>query len=443
MKTQSSLVILLVLFVSGCISYTPSINTATPEDFTTPNFTSTSSPTETTFPTETAVPTEIIAPTATITPTIEYSPTNTLDPSTMLPVITEIHMISKTSGWAVASIGDSVQVLRTSDGGISWLDVTPPIESWSASIELNEFCNPQLGEGYFMDEQRAWMSTLCIDEERSWDAFTSEVILFTTDGGSSWQMSMLPPGGLGFSIGRFINFINPRHGWFILFGQPGGSAGYRRIYITRDGGESWETVFVTQGTPSGSYDSDELAFGDITTGLFTVNRIGWYGTLSTIWTHDGGATWEGQSLPEPEDPSSSDPSISNFDCGSSFPHAYSKHEVSLLVECRASIENDYIFSYYLYSTKDGGLSWESYPAPSGRLHLINPRIGWILGEEIYFTDDGGATWTKINEVPWEGQFSFVDINHGWAVARNDDEIALVKTEDGGRSWMIVEPRLVP
>ena len=171
-------------------TYAPtSIPTLTPIPFT-------ETPKETTIPTEIEVPTDTIPPTTTIIPTTDISPINTLDPSVIFPEISEIQMMSKTSGWAVASNGVSVQILRTSDGGISWLDVTPSIESWSASIEPNEFCDPQLGDGYFIDEQRAWMSTLCIDEERPLYAFTSEAMLFTTDGGSSWQMSMLPPGGI-------------------------------------------------------------------------------------------------------------------------------------------------------------------------------------------------------------------------------------------------------
>jgi photosystem II stability/assembly factor-like uncharacterized protein len=180
----------------------------------------------------------------------------------------------------------------------------------------------------------------------------------------------------------------------------------------------------------------------------TFINIGWYSPLRIIWSQDSGTTWESQSLPEPEDPSKSDPSISDFDCGSILPHTFSELEVTLIVECRmlenaGSPNNKYIYRNYLYSTKDGGLSWQSHPAPSGFLHLISSDTGWMLGEEIHFTDDGGVTWTKINEVSWEGQFSFVDANHGWAVARNDDEITLMKTEDGGRSWMTIEPKFIP
>ena len=114
-----------------------------------------------------------------------------------------------------------------------------------------------------------------------------------------------------------------------------------------------------------------------------------------------------------------------------------------MVEDTGSNTNKFIYTNFIYSTQDGGIGWESSPAPSGRLHLLNPDYGWMLGEEIHLTEDGGKTWTKINEVTWEGQFNFIDKYHGWAVARNDDEIALVKTENGGRSWTIIDPRLVP
>jgi photosystem II stability/assembly factor-like uncharacterized protein len=421
-------------------TYTPtSIPTLTP-------IPSTETPKETTNPTETAVPTATIAPSTSAIQTNEIGPPSTLDPLTEFPIITEIHMTSETAGWAFASNEDTVHVLHTSGGGNSWRDVTPPIESWSASIEHNEFCNPQLGEGYFLDEQRAWISTLCIDQERPQDAFTSEAMLFTTDSGSSWQMSKLPPGGKGVGYGRFVDFIDPMHGWFVIYDYAGAGGAYMGLHRTTDGGESWEAVRDTLGSSSGL--SGNLAFGDTTTGVMTFKSFGRYTPLRINWTQDSGKTWEPQYLPEPEDPSTSDPTISDFECGSGFPHAFSKLEVDILVECRmlkdaGSISNEYIFSNFLYSTQDGGMSWESFPAPRGHLHLLNSNIGWILGEEIHLTVDGGKTWTKINEVTWQGQFNFIDANHGWAVARNDDEIALVRTENGGRAWIIVEPQLVP
>jgi hypothetical protein len=45
-------------------------------------------------------------------------------------------------------------------------------------------------------------------------------------------------------------------------------------------------------------------------------------------------------------------------------------------------------------------------------------------------------------VNWDGQFSFVDASNGWAVAQAEEEIALVRTTDGGRIWQMIEPQIV-
>jgi photosystem II stability/assembly factor-like uncharacterized protein len=439
MKTEFSLVILLLFIVSGCDTQPPSM--VAPSQGVSQHETST----QTSTPTKTPTSTETTIPLATELPDIEIGPRGTLDPTAEFPTITEIHMTSKTYGWALASRGENVLVLRTSDGGTSWQDVTPPIESWSAYITQNWYHVPQLGEGFFLDDRRAWISTLVVEVSASQSAFTAEVMLSTDDGGATWHMRTLPE-GKGAGYGRFVDFINPMHGWFVVYNYAGAGGAYTGLYRTVDGGESWEAVLDVLGTASGY--SGDLAFGDTTTGVMTFRRSGFYVPPHINWTQDGGTTWKCQYVPEPEDPSASDPSISDFECGTAFPHAFSKLEVALLVECRmlrdaGSPSNEYLFSNFVYSTQDGGRSWQSFPAPSGRLHLLSPSLGWMLGEEIHLTEDGGNSWTKINEVTWQGQFNFIDAHHGWAVARNDDEVALVRTENGGRSWMIVEPRLVP
>jgi photosystem II stability/assembly factor-like uncharacterized protein len=250
------------------------------------------------------------------------------------------------------------------------------------------------------------------------------------------------PEGQGAGYGTFIGFIDPLHGWFNVYNYAGAGGSYTGLYRTLDGGESWEAVLDVFG--SASAVSEDLVFGDAKTGVMTFRRSYYVDQPYVRWTQDGGTTWgDFQFLPEPEDPSASDPAIIFFECGTAFPHAFTQLEVVLIVECRAMRDASYIFSNFLYSTEDGGLSWQSFPAPSGRLYLLSPSVGWMLGEEIHITEDGGQSWVKINEVTWRGQFSFVDAHHGWAVARNEDEIALVKTENGGRSWTVVEPRLVP
>lgn len=66
-----------------------------------------------------------------------------------------------------------------------------------------------------------------------------------------------------------------------------------------------------------------------------------------------------------------------------------------------------------------------------------------LSLEILKTLDGGVTWTKVQTVHWDGQFSFVNAQPAWAVAWVGDEIALVKTSDGCPTWELLEPLVTP
>ena len=46
-------------------------------------------------------------------------------------------------------------------------------------------------------------------------------------------------------------------------------------------------------------------------------------------------------------------------------------------------------------------------------------------------------------VDWDGQFSWLDDRTGWAVARNDGALALVKTTNGGQVWDLLKPIIGP
>ena len=95
----------------------------------------------------------------------------------------------------------------------------------------------------------------------------------------------------------------------------------------------------------------------------------------------------------------------------------------------------------MYTTQDLGETWQHtlLPSPVESLLFLNENEGWAFGREYYKTTDGGLNWVKVKSVNWDGQFSFVDPMTGWAVARNLDEIALVKTTNGGQTWQIIEP----
>jgi photosystem II stability/assembly factor-like uncharacterized protein len=96
---------------------------------------------------------------------------------------------------------------------------------------------------------------------------------------------------------------------------------------------------------------------------------------------------------------------------------------------------------YVYATPDEGLTWRADPYPGGELHFLSREVVLAVGRQIHRSDDGGRSWTLVGEVFWDGQFSFPTDQLGWAVARSGDELALVRTADGGRSWQQLSPQI--
>jgi photosystem II stability/assembly factor-like uncharacterized protein len=156
-------------------------------------------------------------------------------------------------------------------------------------------------------------------------------------------------------------------------------------------------------------------------------------------TVDGGVTWERVILPPPlEDPDT----VSMAYCETLSPGAIDEDIVVLSASCRA-YDDPELQRELFYRSADDGQSWDGWDFPGGELLFVDERRGFALGREIYWTADGGVTWELRKSVSWGGQFSFIDPNRGWAVARAEDELALVVTEDGANTWKIIEPVLIP
>lgn len=106
-----------------------------------------------------------------------------------------------------------------------------------------------------------------------------------------------------------------------------------------------------------------------------------------------------------------------------------------------------------------------YSAPS----FTDPMNGWILAQKrdslgyyagyaVYLTDNGGNTW--VDKTPTYLQEStdkvanmkihFFDKNHGWYFvgratgnSNSDDDLAIVRTNDGGNTWTLKEFKNMP
>jgi len=216
--------------------------------------------------------------------------------------------------------------------------------------------------------------------------------------------------------------------------------------MTNDGGATWTDILDPYtGGDIQSFPKTGMVFVDPQTGWLTRDGQGVDPAPHVFRTTDGGVTWTRLDLPAPaETPNLYD----SYACGSYSPNAFSAQSVTVAMKCLDNatykIEKD-----YAYFTGDGGTTWKTYPLPAGYslgegLKFFSAQSGLALSRKIYKTGDGGQTWKLIQQVNWDGQFSFVSIDLGWAYVINDQgEIALVKTVNGGATWTMLHPVVGP
>jgi photosystem II stability/assembly factor-like uncharacterized protein len=426
------------------------------------------------------------SPTLTVPITVPFSLTETLMPTPGLALqdtptsaaspqqpgilsIMRLQMIDANIGWAEGGLSNdgspnpnvnsdaSYYLLRTTDGGETWQDVTPP--SWF---------NPSLGYG-------AGISLSAIDANTAWAVSSGypfsdnppyTVVWRTIDGGKSWRPGnpiSTVSGSPHWEFSPWLQFVDEKHGWLTLHFQ-------QRIesndlqYRTSDGGITWIHM-------SGCYTWDGARWGcDVP--QFTDSQTGWLRSPpdytstgdvdpSSIWrvqrTQDGGQTWQNMALPHSQDAAS---------CYQSFARVGAT-TVGMRVNCTTPAG---ITESYYYLSADQGQTWRSIPLPGNAFSLIPPTqayetsyfnvsttgnaffldmtTGWRLSmlDSNYLlerTTDGGETWQKMaDNLAWKDSFQFVDANTGWVVTESP-VMELQRTSDGGRTWVKLEPRFLP
>jgi photosystem II stability/assembly factor-like uncharacterized protein len=333
-------------------------------------------------------------------------------------VIDQIWMDSATDGWAIGSHPDavpapSIHVLRTRDGGQTWAEVTPPEDSTFMS---------DIG-GMVSSGSNAWLIYLGTD--RIWR---------TVDGGATWTASEA-----GYPMGQLssFDFTDSEHGWMLREVESGFGSQLVALFRTIDGGDTWQEII-------NPYESEDLqscrktgiSFFGTDTGWVTYDCEGSYLEAFLDVSDDAGQSWMEGQLPLPKGAAES---TDQGWCSSSSPRLTGEISGSLIVTCMVEQGSGLTRSSYLYQTEDAGSTWVIHEYPGGEPHYFSDGTILALGRDQYLSTDGGERWAKIKTVNWDGQYSFVDPSTGWAVAKSDDEIALVVTSNGGRTWEIIEP----
>ena len=126
----------------------------------------------------------------------------------------DLHMFDTQTGWAegakgrggVFPMGAEPSIVRTSDGGVHWKDVTPQAPP-AQQIGYNAFAIHPL------TALRAWIRTTGGSQTADPGKPDSDVLFHTLNGGETWSNATIPWNSVPISpgsFGWFIDFINAR-----------------------------------------------------------------------------------------------------------------------------------------------------------------------------------------------------------------------------------------
>lgn len=170
--------------------------------------------------------------------------------------IVHVESVDPNSLWALTA---SLALVMTHDGGKSWTRAMPT----AAKFSIIDFTSPTFGAAtdgralyLSQDGGTTWTSregpvpiaTLSFaDSENGWIAGGGEV-WYTGDGGKTWSMQLMVPGGDVWRGRTSIRFTSKSTGWALFcLGQGAASQEPYVLYGTSDGGRNWTPRLVTPG----------------------------------------------------------------------------------------------------------------------------------------------------------------------------------------------------
>ncbi|MBW8886338.1 MAG: hypothetical protein JF616_01165 [Fibrobacteres bacterium] len=312
------------------------------------------------------------------------------------------------TGYAMRS--DSPVVHKTVDGGVNWSTDTLP-GARNAILQAIGFGSS--GDGYIVGVRgqiltassaspRTWQSTETLPGLRDLVIAAAGVayavgdegtIVKSSDSGRTWlRQESGTDSGL-----KAISMLDKNTGYAV--GRQG------TLLRTRDG-DHWTSL------PGPAFNWEGVAFPQADTGWV----VGWYLRSAEVdgvirKSDDGGLTWQDQGPP-----------------------------LSVRIECVRFLNTSTGYAGgeggTILKTKNGGASWVTQKAGSGRitdLYFFNADTGFAVEEAsaVHGTVNGGATWTSKYKGPaYPTNIAFADRKIGFAGGYN----GFIKTTDGGETW---------
>jgi photosystem II stability/assembly factor-like uncharacterized protein len=232
--------------------------------------------------------------------------------------MTNVCFISPDTGWVFGYHGT---VLRTNDGGNSWIDQSVP-------------SNDEIYAGLFLDSDFGWIALS--DDFKNNDG----QIYGTTDGGYTWNLQFLD----NTCAIRDLSFINQDTGWAMAYYRKYDPVTvYQNFFLkTTDGGNNW---FVLDSIGQSYFQKMDFANDSI-------GYIAGAGMPNLMKTADGGMTWQAS------------------------PHA---SYGALRDVFFTDVDNGYSCGNNFYYTHNSGASWNlTYCYYSNGVDMYDEAGGWTF-----------------------------------------------------------------
>ncbi|MFZ1594269.1 MAG: YCF48-related protein [Anaerolineae bacterium] len=285
------------------------------------------------------------------------------------PAVTELKGVDAVDANTVYAVGDYAQILKTTDGGVSWRMLDGVALQSEPGID-----NPWLrGVKFPVNASTGWVSG------------RYGALFRTTDGGETWtrQVARLANGDMHTGFLWFVEGYDNQHA------MTAGRDGY--VFRTSDGGATWlfSTADMSINIRDASYATPNDVFGVAAWDSF-------------VTSHNGGATWT-RTYPGTN---------ADFLDGIDF----------------LDVNNGWVSGSggVIIHTTNGAATWAPQ-ASNTTLHLFNLdmtdyQTGWIVGDvgTILWTTNGGTTWTPQTS-PLSDALKWIDMldsTSGWAVGDN-------------------------
>jgi photosystem II stability/assembly factor-like uncharacterized protein len=247
-----------------------------------------------------------------------------------------IYFVDEMNGWACGNEG---KIIHTADGGNTWTDQPTPYT----------YPNPILYDIYFTNADTGWAVG---GDHGSFPSYTNHrVILYTTNGGNSWDFQLNASEETPLTS---VSFSSSTDGY--------AAAEWGGVVHTSNGGNTWVTK-----TSISTYDLYGIYFADSMNGWASGEYLGVPHVSSIHKTTDGGNSWQTQTF-------ATDEYLRDI----YFVDALEGWAVGGTIGGSGGNQHTTIFH-----TTDGGTNWQMQNSPSIStllgLSFTDENHGWAVG----------------------------------------------------------------